>query len=104
MSEPTRMFCPLCEEETDGVMISRETDSDGYSTEIHKCLKCSEKYKRYFPPKDMHIVICAGCAAAWTFKVPEGMRVEVSLTCQCGEVTKYDSGGMEASRNDRTQG
>ena len=104
MTEPTKIFCPSCEEETDGVISSQETDSDGYTVEVCQCYKCFEIFERIFPPKDMHIVVCTGCAAAWTFKVPEGMQVEVSLTCQCGAVTKYDSRGMEAKQNDRSQG
>ena len=99
-----RIFCPTCEKETDGVLSGRETDSDGYTTETYQCYECMEIFDRVYMPKDIHIVVCRGCAAAWTFRVPEGMQVEVSLTCQCGAVTKYDSRGMEAKQNDRSQG
>ena len=95
-----RIFCPSCEEETDGVLASKETDGDGYTTETYQCYKCMELFDRVFMPKDMHIVVCCGCAGSWTFRVPAGMQVEVSLTCQCGAKTEYDSAAREAIKDD----
>jgi transcriptional regulator NrdR family protein len=95
-----RIFCPTCEKETDGVLSSRETDSDGYMTETYQCYECMGIFDCVSMPKDMHIVVCQGCAAAWTFGVPEGKRVQVKLTCQCGATTEYDSAAREAIKDE----
>jgi hypothetical protein len=95
-----KILCPTCERETDGVMSGSETDIDGYLTETYQCYECMEIYDRVYMPKDMHIVVCEGCAAGWTFRAPEGKRVQVKLTCQCGTVTEYDSDTREAKQND----
>jgi len=95
-----KIFCANCERETDGILRSSETDSDGYKVETYQCLECMETFDRIFMPKDTHVVVCQGCGAAWTFEVQEGKRIEVKLTCQCGAVTEYDSDKREAHEND----
>lgn len=95
-----KILCPTCERETDGVMSGSETDSDGYLTETYQCYECMEIFDRITMPKDMHIVVCEGCAAGWTFRAQEGKRVQVKLTCQCGAITEYDSEAREAKQDD----
>jgi len=98
-----KIFCPYCEAETSGVLASSETDGDGYKVETFQCYECMEIFERVTIPKDMHMVVCQGCAGAWTFRVPEGKRIEIKLTCQCGAITEYDSNEREAN-SDRTTG
>jgi hypothetical protein len=95
-----KILCPTCERETDGVMSGSETDSDGYLTETYQCYECMEIFDRITMPKDTHLVVCHGCAAAWTIKAHAGGRLAVRLTCQCGTVTEYDSDTREAMQHD----
>ena len=44
-----KIFCPVCEDETDGALIGATAD-DGYVVEIYKCDICHQKFERIYPP------------------------------------------------------
>ncbi len=95
----TKIFCPECEAETEGVLESTETDADGYTVETYQCYTCFEIFDCIYPPKlppNTYMLFCDGCGKAVYFTLPErATRATCTVTCDCGKVSDYDTANMK---------
>jgi len=95
MTDTIKVLCPECEAETEGVLVSTETEADGCSVETYQCRECDTVFQRIYPPAGYYWLICDGCAALTRVKLanPED-RAIVTVTCKCGKVSTYDTTTM----------
>ena len=99
-----KIFCPVCEDETDGALIGATAD-DGYVVEIYKCDICHQKFERIYPPNlppNTYMLFCDACARVTYFTLPENATWGAcTIVCECGKLTNHTTTHLKSvSRNE----
>ena len=99
-----KIFCPTCEDETDGALVGANADT-GYVIETYKCDACRQEYERIYPPdlpQNTYMLFCDACARVTYFTLPKNATWGAcTIVCECGRATGHTTTNLKpVTRNE----